>query len=665
MEKFVLQVGINDYTNVPDLKGCVRDVENMKKVLIEKFAVPSTHIMALTDRQATREAIISAFKSQLIGNAKKYPNSLVIFQYSGHGSRVPDQNGDEPDHMDSTLVPVDSRDPAGKHFDIVDDEIRDLFNELTLYTSNVLFLLDCCHSGNPTRGGEEAREIPIDTRPQPSERALTQVEKAALIRSQDRVGMLARNERYISIAASMPHELAFEIDVNGQREGALTHFLIKRFKHVKPETTYRELMAKVANDVTAECPAQHPQVEGDLRRQVLAGSANREDPFIKINKIVGNLITVNAGSVHGLTEGTILSIYAPDAQQLTGMRKRLTTAKVAKVSALDSNAELLEAVPVTTEAKAVVLSRDFVSTRTRVSLDLCLLLGSADIPPTCHSLKVISEVKEFLRDDKAIELVFPDGITFDRSKPIDAFLMRGPFGSVFKDKTTLAPEQEGKGHPLTETSEVFYLTGPDRLTPLFGFVANPKDEDSAERIADAIKHLANQRALRAVHNATSDLNDKLLLKVERVHGTRDNNGYLQPGARYEPVELGNLQQDYHFDQGDMFRFSIINNSPKDLYVILFDVTTDGAIQILYPPPGSAGVRIKSGDKPLVIAQVFAVTGPPGYETFKIIATTAQKSHNDFVFLEQGAIRGTKAVPVAIQELQDWTTTQINFVISDK
>lgn len=661
IEKFVLQVGINDYINVPKLSGCVQDVENMKKVLTERFAVPPDHIRALADRQATHEAIVTAFRSQLIENARKHPGALVIFQYSGHGSRVPDQNGDKADHLDSTLVPVDSRDLAGKHFDIVDDEIRDLFNELVRYTSNILFILDCCHSGNPTRAGEQPREIPIDTRPQPPEKSLAQT-GGTRIKGQDLVGIVPQNESYISIAAALPYELAFEIEDDGHHEGALTHFLVEQFGHATSETTYRELMARVANNVTAQYPAQHPQVEGDLRRPVLAGSANREDPYIKIDKVDGKLITVNAGSVQGLTEGTVLSLYAPNVHRLSGMDQRLTTAKVTKVGALDSEAELLTPVSITTQAKAVILSRDFVSTRTRVSLDLCLLPGAAGLPPTCADLKVISEVTDLLRGDKAVELVFLDGSAKDRLTPIDAFLMRGSFGSVFKGKDALAPGQEVKGQPLAKNTEVFYLTGPDRASPLFGFVANPQDGHAATRIADAIKHLANQRALRAVNNSTSDLNNQLLLKVEKVVGKKNANGILQSGARYEPIILGQMEQDYHFNQGDMFRFSIENNSPRDLYVTLFDLTTDGAIQILYPPLGAAGVLVRSHDRPLNVSQVFEVTGPPGYETFKIIATIAPKSHNDFEFLKQGAVRGIKVVPVTIQELQDWTTVQINFVI---
>lgn len=657
MQKFVLQVAIDDYLYAPKLKGCARDVAEIKKVLTGKFSVPSDNIMALTDGQATRDRIIWAFRSHLIENAKRHPDSLVIFQFSGHGSQVPDQNGDEADHIDSTLVPVNSRDLAGKNFDIVDDEIRELFNELSRYTSNVVFILDCCYSGNPTRG-QQTRGIPMDTRRQPPQKALSHEGRT---RGQDLGGMLPRDQRYISIAASLPHERANEIRVGDHWEGGLTHFLVRYLKQTKPETTYRELMARVGNEVTAQFAAQHPQVEGDLRRPVLAGSANRDDTFIRISKVAGNKITIEAGAAQGLTEGALLSIYASDARKLTGTERRLATARLTGVGDFASTAELLQPARITTEAKAVVLSRDFGSIRTRVLLDPDVSVKDK----TAADTRMISEIGELLSSDKAIEIIRPGEAAPGNRPDPDVVLIRGWFGGVFKDQAGLVPGADGKVHPIAAKTEVFYLTGPDRATPLFGFAVKAGERGSAQRIADAIEHLANHRALRAVNNAVSDLNDQVVLKVVKVYGERDNDGYLKRIDRSEVIDLAEMDQGYHFDQGEMFKFRIENHSPRDLYVILFDISTDGAIQILYPPPGSAGVRVKSGERNFEIPQVFATTGPPGYETFKIIATTAQKSNDDFAFLEQGAVRGVRAIPIKIEELADWTTTQIDFVITGK
>jgi hypothetical protein len=606
---------------------------------------------------------------------------LVIFQFSGHGSRIEDKSGNQADGMDSTLVPVNSRDPAGKNFDIVGDEIRDLFDELSRYTSNIVFILDCCFSSNPTRDGQQARGIDMDTRPQPTRVTRTQPGRTGAAggdrgrtRSEDSVGMLPRDQRYVSIAAARSYEWAFEIRLGADHwEGALTHFLVRELKRTKADTTYGELRDRVANEVTAQFAAQHPQVEGDLRRPVLAGSANREDAFIRISKVAGNRITIEAGAAQGLTEGTILGIYAPDARRLTGPDERLATARLTGVEYLASTAELLQPGRITTDAKAVVLSRDFGSVRTRVLLEPRASVGDRAAAVS----KTISQIKELLSGNKAIEVV-RESKNASEDRHAEVVLMRGRFGEVFKDKASLAPSSisgppanegprvaNGKLHPLAEDEEVFYLTGPDRARPLFGFAARVGERESGQRIADAIEHLANQRALRAVYNAASELNNQIVLTVIKVFGARDENGFLKEITGTEMLELGGMDQDYHFDQGEMFKFRIENHSPRDLYVILFDISTDGAIQILYPPLGSEGVRIKSGEKKFEIATVFATTGPPGYETLKIIATTVQKSNDDFAFLEQGAVRGTRAIPVKVEELADWTTTQIDFVISSK
>jgi Caspase domain. len=102
--RFALQVGIDDYEYVNKLNGCVQDILDMKEVLVQRFGFPQENILSLTNKQATHEAIIEAFKAHLIDNAKRHPNTFVIFQYSGHGSQADDGNGDESDGLDETII---------------------------------------------------------------------------------------------------------------------------------------------------------------------------------------------------------------------------------------------------------------------------------------------------------------------------------------------------------------------------------------------------------------------------------------------------------------------------------------------------------------------------------------------------------------------------------
>jgi caspase domain-containing protein len=654
----VLQVGIDDYQYVDKLHGCVQDVVDMKELLIKKFDVPADHFLTLTNQEATHDAILSAFRKQLIENAKRHREAIVIFQYSGHGSRVPDQNGDKADGLDSTLVPVNSRDPEGKNFDIVDDEIRELFDELSRYTSNISFIIDACHSGNPTRGGAK-RGIGIDTRRQPPEKTKPARTRSGVgLRGGEMTTVLPRDQRYVSLVATQPSESANEKTVvEGQKtNGALTFHLLRALERATPETTYRELMEEVASAVTADFASQHPQLEGDLRRSVFAGSANREDIFIRIEEVNEKQVTIAAGLAQGIQPGTIVAIYAPEARRLVGDDKRLAVGAVTEVGPFSAKIILKDTSSISVKAKAVVVSADFASSRMRVVLDS----GGASTRTAAASDSGLARVAELLKDNRKISLV-DDSISTGAaaaSRTIwDVAVRRDKFANAFKDRG-----ERGCADTVeipAADQEVFFLAD-QTGRPLFDFFVKAQDAAGPQKIVTALDYLVNQRALRSIRNERSQLKGGIKINVLRVSG--DFTASPPRVEREELVSLSTDQQDYRFDQCEYFRFEIENHSGKDLYITLFDLGTDGSIQILYPPKGGT-MLIPNGEKvkPNMFLQT---TGPSGYETFKIIATTEKKGPSDFAFLEQAGVGATRTKTVSVAEFADWTTTQLNFVIGN-
>ena len=664
--KFALQVGIDDYQYVNTLDGCVQDILDMKPILVNKFGFPEANIVTLTNRQATHEAIISAFKTHLIGNAKKHPNAVVVFQYSGHGSQTDDGNGDESDGLDETLVSVDSRDPQNKVFDITDDELNDLFEQLSQYTSNITFILDSCHSGTATRGETKVRRVAKDVRPQPPQPPLRNTRSGAQARDGERVDMLAPNQRYVTLSGSRSTEVS-----NERRErfalktnGAMTFFLVRALQRAKPETTYRELMEEVSKAVTLEFPAQHPQFEGDIRRSVFSGAANREDPFIRITAVKGKTITLDAGAAQGVKEGTPIAIYAPDAQRLSGPEKNLGTATVTKVATLTSTAEAREAVVIPANAKAVLMSPNYGSTKLRVALDASRA-GAA-------SASIIAGIRDELKTSNTIEIVNSPAASSTSpagSSGWDVALFAGKFGEVFTDKNSIAA---GDAALPADDANVYYVAAPDGI-PLFGFFVKDNDSNGPQKIAEALDQLARLRVLKALSNDVRSGGQGIRITPIRVFGRRTDDGF-----KTDKEELVSTDQpDFAFDQGEHFKFKIENQSGKDMYITLFDLSTDGSIQILYPPEG-AGELVKNGDQ-ITLQSVFETTGPAGYETFKIIGTT---DLTNFSFLTQKAVsRGTSRSPLEslmdlalvrtrakvtkVASVDDWTTSQIDFVISDK
>ncbi|HEX5723893.1 MAG TPA: caspase family protein, partial [Longimicrobiaceae bacterium] len=149
--RWALVVGVGDYANYGDeeggdLFGSAADARNLRDVLVARWGFRPEHVRLLTDSAATRDAIRAAFTEWLPAAAK--PGDLVVFYFSGHGSQVLDESGDEDDGLDETLCPADvlRRDAAR---DIRDDELNAWLRALP--TREVTVILDACHSGTATR----------------------------------------------------------------------------------------------------------------------------------------------------------------------------------------------------------------------------------------------------------------------------------------------------------------------------------------------------------------------------------------------------------------------------------------------------------------------------------------------------------------------------------
>src|SRR5262245_54556237 len=88
---YALLVGINEYAPpVPRLRRCANEVREMQAFLQARVdpagrrLEDALRIRTLLDQEATREAVIAAFRTHL-GQAG--PEDVALFCYSGHGSQ--------------------------------------------------------------------------------------------------------------------------------------------------------------------------------------------------------------------------------------------------------------------------------------------------------------------------------------------------------------------------------------------------------------------------------------------------------------------------------------------------------------------------------------------------------------------------------------------------
>ena len=141
MAKHALCIGVNNYPGTHmDLAGCVNDAEDWTAELKARgFAVTQ-----LLDAQATKAAMVKGFKA-VIGAAAK--GDIVVITFAGHGTYVPDLNGDELDGLDEALCPYDLQTGGAA---LIDDEIHAMFAARKPGVRLVL-ISDSCHSGTVTR----------------------------------------------------------------------------------------------------------------------------------------------------------------------------------------------------------------------------------------------------------------------------------------------------------------------------------------------------------------------------------------------------------------------------------------------------------------------------------------------------------------------------------
>jgi hypothetical protein len=147
-----LLVGINQYQQpwVNPVRGSEEDALATRDFIMRQYGFLDSEIRLLAGPQATRRAILDSFEEWLVEGTQ--PGERVFFLFSGHGSRLKDDDGDERlanpgDSMDETIVPFDVNERPESQ--IRDDEINRLVAALP--GRMVVMVFDSCHSGTITR----------------------------------------------------------------------------------------------------------------------------------------------------------------------------------------------------------------------------------------------------------------------------------------------------------------------------------------------------------------------------------------------------------------------------------------------------------------------------------------------------------------------------------
>ena len=157
-EKRALLIGIGNYPieggwNV--IHGS-NDVVLIHKTLVSQ-GFQEQNIKQLLDAEATYDNIVSSFQELLSVTNK---NDVIYIQFSGHGQRITDIDGDEEDRFDESWIPYDAPKRYSKGIyegekHITDDFLNEYLTKLRFrvgYGGKIIVIADACHSGSGSRG---------------------------------------------------------------------------------------------------------------------------------------------------------------------------------------------------------------------------------------------------------------------------------------------------------------------------------------------------------------------------------------------------------------------------------------------------------------------------------------------------------------------------------
>jgi len=537
---FALMIGIDDYRAVPKLRGCVRDVEELKALLINRFKVPAANIVTLTNAQATRQGIIDAFKKNLIENPAIQSGDQILFQYSGHGSQMTSKDPLEPDGLDETLVAYDSRTRLpgdGYIYDLPDKTLAALLEQLAkVKGNNITIILDCCHSGSGTREIKlNTRRAPIDLTPAPDDLD-ADIRNQTGTRQADRKpspsGWDDTLSNHVLLAGCRDAEESNEHRVSANYvQGAMTYFLLQALSNLAPNSTYSDVHAQVAANVNSRYRDQMPQCEGQRQRAVFGGVTLQRDPFMLVQSANGATVTLNAGLIHGLREKTVLAIYPESIKTVADLKPNLEP--LAKVEVVTTSA---------TSAQAKVIS------------------GAKTLAPNMRA--VITE-QQF--DKRAVSL------SGDKDKALRSAITESPYLTLSDQATDLNVLVE-KNSYVIQDGQAKALTLPLNNVP---------------DVVTALGNIARYQRLLTLQNdnAESQLANALKLKIRRLQaGKAPNEMDVVPTKAGGDLVIDYSPELVKAKQCD-FIVEIVNTSDQPIYPHLFYLDAEFGIKTYYPVGG--------------------------------------------------------------------------------
>ena len=576
--KLALLVGINEYPQSQrfmDLRGCVNDVELQRQLLIHRFGFNDSDILQLTDRQASREGILTAFEEHLINQAR--PGDVVVFHFSGHGSFVDDPDPIDPSGKNSTFVPADDVSATGGEIvnDIMGQTLFLLMTALKQKTENVTVVLDSCHSGGGTRGNILVRAI--DGGGKASETELEYQQKWLSQLKMTREQLLEERRKGVAtgvvIASAERDQYAADYPFADFHAGAFTYLLTQYLWQRTNETE------RVINSIERDLRGLRLYDQSPLIDAV-GGNGSKPIYFVEhqtppaeavILEVEGNQATVWLGGIAADTQEAFGedSIFVPAA----GGEERTAT----QLKLLSRNG-LIGTVPVEGAIQPGQLLQEYARV---IPADLKLVIG---LDPSLGN--EMAAAKSQLDALNRIEGVTSQAGSEPYTQPVNYILSRmtGDYQQRLQNEAN-SPVSE-----LPPEGSVGLFSQALELVPDSFGEPGETVTDALSRLSSKLLSLLATRLVMMTLSAESTRLDLLVkMTVENQPGQLIAQAFTPRGCHQDSDECASLgtrgesgQPLNRLTVGDFFQFNIENREANALYVGILLVDPTEGFTVLFP-----------------------------------------------------------------------------------
>jgi hypothetical protein len=642
--KRALLVGINDYLKVNDfqwypLEGAVNDTQIQKELLINLFGFKSDDIRILHDKEATRGNILQAFEEHLIKWAQ--PGDVVVFHYSGHGSKVADPDKIFKDGRVSTIVPIDSYLPpgypnkGGKVNDITGHTLWLLMQAIN--TENVTFVLDSCYSGG-------ARKGILTVRSRPGDQELLRI-------TDQKIQLLASNQEQeyqkqlmsrlnlsnsdfvklrqqgvpkgVMLAAAKLDQSAIDTRFADTPCGIFTYILTRYLWQQTGSESVNQVMVSAIATTKKILREYFPTSDGMQEPEFNVKQGSNNDKQIVyftnrknipaeavVTKVQGNQIDLFLGgidprSLKAFGRGATFTVVDSQGQEKGQVQ-------IESRQQLKAQGKLIQ----TTTKGAAIAPGTLLQERSRaIPSNLTLDIG---LDPSLG--QEIEQAKQALQSIKRIQPV-----------PLSKQEVQYILGRI--TKSYYQQLQKLKVKNLPEVDSIALFSPAQDLIPGSAGTPTEKVTDAVKRLQPKLKSLLAARIVKLTLNTTSS-QLAVSAAMQKVDGSQivAESFTVRGGANKIPSRTrGTAPQTFNAEKmqpGTEVQFLVANNEPRDLYISVLLISVDGELAVLSPLPGNEDVAPIAAKQEIIIPDrdrgenyKFKIGTDPGIAEVLVIAST--------------------------------------------